>query len=399
MVQGNRALVFPNSGRALARDVIINCPERPVVVNTNELFAPVFWSKPISSSLGSDVLPVMSNYKSGDNFAVGNTKIQYRYQNLHCEFTVIVQETKKDISPPIVHNCPHDPITIAVQSLHDKVILTLPEPYADDDSCDQVAVTSSGNLSDTFCVGLTTVIYNFTDSSENVAQCVIKVNVSVIEQDSKRDYFPIFEFCPLPISINGSSEFATTQITWTEPVLNSSMLNLSLQQSHFSGDQFPIGITNVVYRVTDIHNRQRSEFCNFSITVNDVTPPTIFSCPETITVKSCRGQRNVNWFEPFASDNSGGPTTVWQTHNPGNHSFHFGTAYVSYFFKDESNNVAECSFNVTVHANGCYVIHRVLITFFSIAVIGFLIVFILLHICIIFIVRCCHNSVTADEAT
>ncbi|KAJ8037353.1 Glutamate receptor 2 [Holothuria leucospilota] len=134
LVGGQTQLVGTTAGTT---GVILNCPERSVIVTMNNLSTSVFWPEPITS-LGSKPLDVTSNYESGDKFLVGNTKVKYRFQNLQCVFTVTVQEKEQDSTPPSVYNCTKDEVTVAVKSLQDNVTISLTEPYAEDDSCDPV---------------------------------------------------------------------------------------------------------------------------------------------------------------------------------------------------------------------------------------------------------------------
>ena len=53
------------------------------------------------------------------------------------------------------------------------------------------------------------------------------------------------------------------------------------------------------------------------------------------------------WVEPTATDNSGVPPTVTQTHRPGD-SFPVGMTQVTYTFTDMAGNEAICVFSVTI---------------------------------------------------
>ncbi|MFN8777749.1 MAG: HYR domain-containing protein, partial [Flavobacteriales bacterium] len=73
-----------------------------------------------------------------------------------------------------------------------------------------------------------------------------------------------------------------------------------------SGSTFPVGTTTVTYNATDASGNQSAP-CSFTVTVNDVTPPTIL-CPANITVNSPAGSCSavVNYTTPTAYDNCGG---------------------------------------------------------------------------------------------
>jgi hypothetical protein len=72
-----------------------------------------------------------------------------------------------------------------------------------------------------------------------------------------------------------------------------------------SGSTFPTGTTTVTYNATDASGNTSSN-CSFTVTVNDVTPPTI-TCPANITVNTPAGActATVNYNTPVATDNCG----------------------------------------------------------------------------------------------
>ncbi|MCB0521123.1 MAG: HYR domain-containing protein [Saprospiraceae bacterium] len=77
----------------------------------------------------------------------------------------------------------------------------------------------------------------------------------------------------------------------------------------------------------------------------DVTPPVISGCPSNISITS-PAPAVVNWTPPTAADNCGTPTLT-STYQPGS-VFPFGTTTVAYTATDGANNMATCSFTVTV---------------------------------------------------
>jgi hypothetical protein len=80
---------------------------------------------------------------------------------------------------------------------------------------------------------------------------------------------------------------------------------LTLINGLASGSVFPTGTTTVEYNATD-GNGNTSANCSFTVTVNDVTPPTIV-CPANISVNAASGACDaiVNYNPPVASDNCG----------------------------------------------------------------------------------------------
>ena len=80
----------------------------------------------------------------------------------------------------------------------------------------------------------------------------------------------------------------------------------------------------------------------------DITPPTVQNCPNNIALSVQQGVTQTQAFwnqEPTATDDSGVPPTVTQTHRSGDF-FQIGTTPVTYLFMDGAGNVATCTFNV-----------------------------------------------------
>lgn len=70
--------------------------------------------------------------------------------------------------------------------------------------------------------------------------------------------------CPLDVTVNSSVAMVNANVTWTEPSVNDSD-TVNTTQSHYPGDSFPIGVTEVTYIFTDTTGRSTS--CVFDVTV------------------------------------------------------------------------------------------------------------------------------------
>ena len=94
------------------------------------------------------------------------------------------------------------------------------------------------------------------------------------------------------------------------------------------------------------------------ISEKDTIPPTITSCPSSEINSKIMGASDiattVSWIEPSASDESGNVTLIVKTHSSGQ-MFKVGSTTVMYMFADSSNNIASCTFGVTV-SRGKYVV-------------------------------------------
>ena len=89
----------------------------------------------------------------------------------------------------------------------------------------------------------------------------------------------------------------------------------------------------------------------FTITVEDVTPPVINSCPSDINlgVTAGRCDATVSWTPPTATDNCTSSANLnWtNNHSPGG-VFPVGTTTVTYTVNDEAGLQSNCSFDVTI---------------------------------------------------
>jgi REJ domain/HYR domain/FG-GAP repeat len=156
---------------------------------------------------------------------------------------------------------------------------------------------------------------------------------------------------------NSSTLASTTVVTWPEPVIiddQDPRSCIDVYQTHYSGDGFGVGNTNVLYTATDTEGFVGS--CNFSVTVNlvDIVPPVVANCPANITVNSAPthiqdGGTAVTWTAPVATDDTDGSmVTETSTYSSGD-IFAAGTpTNVLYTFTDKSNNSASCSFFVEI---------------------------------------------------
>ncbi len=146
-------------------------------------------------------------------------------------------------------------------------------------------------------------------------------------------------------NVGTDPSIAINNITITSPVASPPVITYNYP----SGSLFPVGTTNVIATATDALNNMAS--CSFQVTVNDIQPPVINSCPADITVpvNNAGCTAIVNWTAPTATDNCASPLLT-STSNSGS-VFPVGTTPVTYTATDASGNSTTCSFNVTVTNN------------------------------------------------
>ena len=120
-----------------------------------------------------------------------------------------------------------------------------------------------------------------------------------------------------------------------------------------NGGQFPVGVNEVSYSVTD--NCGNEEICTFTVTVEENPAEiTVVDCPADIVVNTTPGAptANVTWTAPTATTDCFKPnTTVEQTVGFDSGSdFLIGTQTIGYSITDSCGNFQACNFNVTVQA-------------------------------------------------
>ena len=86
----------------------------------------------------------------------------------------------------------------------------------------------------------------------------------------------------------------------------------------------------------------------------DNQPPQINGCPRNIeeTIELGASTKVVTWTDPTATDNTGTPSRT-RSHQPGV-VFTLGVTNVRYTFTDTYNNVATCTFTVTLTTGWFY---------------------------------------------
>ncbi len=112
-----------------------------------------------------------------------------------------------------------------------------------------------------------------------------------------------------------------------------------------SGSFFPVGTTTVT--CTSTGNSNGNVSVSFTVTVNDTQPPAI-TCPPNQFVGTTGSSQVVNYPAPTVSDNCPGIQAAICT-PPSGSSFPLGVTTVTCSVKDAVNNMASCSFQVTVN--------------------------------------------------
>ncbi|MBX3738609.1 MAG: HYR domain-containing protein [Candidatus Didemnitutus sp.] len=207
---------------------------------------------------------------------------------------------------------------------------------ATDDKDGNVPVTASPASGSTFALGTTAVGLAASDSAGNTATAEFDVTV----RDTTAPVIAAMSNLTVEAtSANGAA------VTYALPTATDAVSTASISASPGSGDVFPLGNSTVTVTATDAANN--SSHSDFTITVQDTTPPVI-TAPANITAEATSAAGAAVSYSASAADLVDGNVAV--TGSPASGSvFPLGTTSVSLSAADSRNNSASASFSVTVH--------------------------------------------------
>ena len=259
-----------------------------------------------------------------------------------CAFTVSVTD---NTAPTIV--CPANQ-TVSANATCQGTVGDYVALATKSDNCtapNNIGVTQSPAPGGLFS-GSQTVTLTATDASTNSATCVFSVSI--------RDETPPTVGCPANQTVTGN---ATCQgILGSYAALATKSDNCSapgginVAQSPISGTNIS-GTTTVTLTATDAANN--SATCVFSVSIRDVTPPTV-GCPanQTVTANAnCQGTLGSYAALATKSDNCSAPSNISVSQSPASGGLFTGSQTVTLTASDFSENTATCSFVVTVVDN------------------------------------------------
>ncbi|KAJ8041572.1 Hyalin [Holothuria leucospilota] len=326
---------------------IIGCPS--AITDTIQLGTAgtfIDWTAPTSFDV-SNAVTVDESHNPGAFFIGGTTTVTYLFtdqtgNSALCSFCIelIIIDTE----PPVISGCPQDQNLVVELGTTSRQAFWI-VPTATDLSGSVELTTESHQSGDSFFLGMTTVMYAFSDPTGNTDVCTFVITVSTEDTVA-----PTIENCPGMIVETIELGLSGTIILWTEPTASDiSGVAMQIERSHQPGQTFPIGVTSVTYRFSD--NSDNVAVCSFLILIQteDTTPPTISGCPNTIVEIVELGLPDVlvSYTEPTATDLSPPVILISNSHSP-NTRFAVGTTTVTYIFQDNAQNQATCTFEVTV---------------------------------------------------
>lgn len=333
--------------------VLSPCPP-DITLTTDSCTAIANWTPPTATD-NCELAQLSANIQPGTVFQEGTTTVIYTATDAWggntatCSFQVTVV----DIVPPTFSGCPQD--TLVNSGDVCSIVINFDLPTATD-NCDPTptifAIPASGF---DFPVGFTTVRIFVEDPSGNQDTCVFKVTV----------VGPPLGLANTPPDQTFIACSAVA--TWTPPVPTGVCGPIQLISNYEPGDTFDIGVTTVVYTLTDTLNN--SAQVSFTITVTESSAPVI-DCPGSPivldvsgailsdpdqfvvgadTVSSCDGVK-LRFFPPTATDNCDPPQLQQLSDLLSGAVFSVGNHTIVYQAKDDAGNTALCTITVQIKA-------------------------------------------------
>ena len=300
------------------------------------------------------------NYLGLRNMNVGTTTVTYTATFTGgivrtCSFTVLVIET---IPPAIL--CPPDKhVYTDLGKCYKTGPVSLGSPIVSD-NCGIASVTN--NAPAVYNIGVNFVTWTVTDKSGNTRTCVQRVTVNDIEKPTIT--------CPANVIANTGPVCSATPVTLPAPVFNDNcgvvtltwaMTGVTWGQSPYTGINFvptmnyATGLSTIIYTAIDASGNAKT--CTFTVTVRDVTPPTLICPPAQILCKVANNIYSIPLL--IQSDNCVIASTIYSitgatsrtgTGTDASGIFNLGISTVKWTVKDVNGNTSTCSTTVTVVA-------------------------------------------------
>ena len=319
---------------------IAGMPADMTVEATAATGAVVTWPAPSATDLVDGPVAVTCLPASGSMFPLGSTNVSCSASDAHGnpstkKFTVSVQDT----TPPAISGVPADMTLEATGP--SGAVATWPAPTANDLVDGAVSVNCAPASGATFAFGQTVVTCSATDTHGNAANKAFKVTV----QDTTP---PAITGVPSDMTLEAAGSSGAVA-TWPAPTANDRVDGaVAVTCAPASGSTFPLGSTNVVCSAADAHGNKSSK--QFSVTVQDTTPPVITGMPANLTLEATGSSGAVaTWPAPAANDLVDGAVAVTCAPASGS-TFPLGSTNVVCSAADAHGNKSTKSFSVNVQA-------------------------------------------------
>ncbi|TNE69467.1 MAG: HYR domain-containing protein [Bacteroidetes bacterium] len=276
--------------------------------------------------------------KADDVYESGVTVVTYTAVDMAgnsatCSFSVTVE----DNLPPQLSNCPTDTIVDAAGC---SAKVSWPPPTAFDQCTDSTpSLVFSDSSGTVFPVGDSTVVIVAIDVFGDSSICSFTVTV--------RDTVSPTLVCLDDFQVV-ALDSCSVEVDYAIPLaFDNCDQNVEVDGGPLPGTVFPAGSTVVTYTATDDYGNTTT--CSFMITVVDLNPPVLDTCPPDLTIMALQDTCGAfpTWTPPAVSDDCTPDVALMASNGPGSY-FPVGTATVVYEAQDAGGNTSTCSFSVTV---------------------------------------------------
>ena len=327
----------------------IACPsDLTINPDTATCMAIAAWDLPNAADACDNSVAISGNINPGEMLPLGVTTVNYLATDddgntAACSFAVTVPDSK----PVEFSTCPNDtvaPVTdfnLTFGCGTDNFFWEQPQ-YGG--TCDQTNLTFEANFlpGDYLPLGATEVLYVVKSPFGSTDTCRFTVRV----EDRTA---PIFITFPADITVNLPANQCTAPVQWTHPVFSDLCQTIAdTNATHQPGDVFEIGVETVSYTITDASGNTASR--TFTVTVRDVTPPTLLNCPPDMTVDAAGAcEKEVTWPTVTATDACGNAEVFPASLLTGG-TFQAGLNEFIFEAIDESDNRDTCFVRIMVNA-------------------------------------------------
>jgi hypothetical protein len=308
-------------------------PSVSVAVAVGGVNATVTWDHPISSIAALTAVQT-AGPERGSIAQAGTHLVSYAiraynptaYPLATCSFTVCV----KDTTPPKIR-CPPGRTLVSRGA---SVKLSLDPPVVTDNIGATWEQTMGPQHNSHILPGDYCVTYVATDAAGGTASCSQLISaVSPLG--------PARVVCPCNLVVVAGHGEGAVNVKYPDATTTQPGLKVWRSRGLASDAPFPVGVHTVAWQ-------SPGSLCTFSVTVHDISPPTIV-CPPDQTVEAPNAKGAVVTFAlPNATDDNTGFTVTQTAGQPSGSVYDLGVTINVFVVTDVGGNRAKCSFQVSV---------------------------------------------------
>lgn len=225
-------------------------------------------------------------------------------------------------------------------------IVEFPDAIATDNCSVAVIQTKGPGAGSQFPIGENIIEFTATDAAGNTATCSFSIIVN------NNDLPPQFTDCPVNMELFSDTGKCGAVAIFDTPAATDELGGVEVNQiiGQPSGSLFPVGDTQVNFQAID--EQGNTSNCSFTISVSDGESP-VSDCPANLVDLVDFGVTGliVEYADPVASDNCSGLSIEQIAGMPSGSSFPVGVTENIFLVTDASNNIATCSFTITIEEN------------------------------------------------